>query len=100
MQAATPRRPSPIANRLIMLAIYKRDRAQRKLFCSDRVRRYHWAASRVPLHGVTMLDRWRLAIVLALFGFLASGALIVSGSMGSNSDLETRLGWVIDVACP
>ena len=47
-----------------------------------------------------MLDRWRLAIVLALFGFLASGALIVSGSMGSNSDLETRLGWVIDVACP
>lgn len=47
-----------------------------------------------------MLDRWRLAIVFALFGFLASGALIVRGSMRSNSDLETRLGWVIDVACP
>lgn len=47
-----------------------------------------------------MLDRWRLAIVFALFGFLASGALIVSGSLGSNSDLETRLGWVVDVACP
>ena len=52
------------------------------------------------LPGVTMLDRWRLAIVLALFGFLASGALIISGSMGSNSDLETRWGWVIDIACP
>ena len=47
-----------------------------------------------------MLDRWRLAIVFALFGFLASGALIVRGSMGSNSDLDTRLGRVIDVACP
>ena len=47
-----------------------------------------------------MLDRWRLAIVFALFGFLASAALIVSGSMGSYSDLETRWGWVIDVACP
>ena len=52
------------------------------------------------LPGVTMLDRWRLAIVFPLFGFLASGALIVRGSMGSNSDLETRLGRVIDVACP
>ncbi|MBS1802857.1 MAG: hypothetical protein JST28_05790 [Acidobacteria bacterium] len=47
-----------------------------------------------------MLDRWRLAIVLALFGFLASAALIVSGSMGNYSELETRWGWVIDVACP
>jgi hypothetical protein len=47
-----------------------------------------------------MLDRWRLAIVFALFGFLASGALIVSGSMSSSSDLETRWGWMMDVACP
>ncbi len=47
-----------------------------------------------------MLDRWRLAIVFALFGFLASGALIISGSMGNNSDLETRWGWIIDIACP
>jgi hypothetical protein len=47
-----------------------------------------------------MLDRWRLAIVLALFGFLASGALIVNGSMGNYSELETRWGWVINVACP
>jgi len=30
-----------------------------------------------------MLDRWRFAIVLALFGFLASAALIVNGSMGN-----------------
>jgi len=47
-----------------------------------------------------MLDRWRFAIVLALFGFLASAALIVNGSMGNYSDLETRLGWVINLACP
>ncbi len=47
-----------------------------------------------------MLDRWRLAIVLALFGFLASGALIVNGAMGNYSELETRWGWVVNVACP
>ena len=47
-----------------------------------------------------MLDRWRLAIVFALFGFLASGALIVNGSTGSYSELETRWGWVTKVACP
>ena len=47
-----------------------------------------------------MLDRWRFAIVLGLFGFLASAALIVNDSMGNFSDLETRLGWVINVACP
>ena len=47
-----------------------------------------------------MLDRWRLAIVLALFGFLASGALIINGSMGNYSELETRWGWAINVACP
>lgn len=56
--------------------------------------------SALQLSGVNMLDRWRLAIVSALFGFLASGALIVRGSMGSYSDLETRWGWLIDVACP
>lgn len=47
-----------------------------------------------------MLDRWRFAIVLGLFGFLASAAMIVNNSMGNFSDLETRLGWVINVACP
>jgi len=47
-----------------------------------------------------MLDRWRFAIVLSLFGFLASAALIVNSSMGNFSDLETRLGWVVNVACP
>ena len=47
-----------------------------------------------------MLDRWRLAIVFALFGFLASGALIISGSMGNSAKLETRWGWVMNVACP
>jgi hypothetical protein len=47
-----------------------------------------------------MLDRWRLAIVFALFGFLASGALIVNGSMNNSSELETRWGWVVNVACP
>jgi hypothetical protein len=47
-----------------------------------------------------MLDRWRFAIVLALFGFLTSAAMIVNNSMGNFSDLETRLGWVISVACP
>lgn len=52
------------------------------------------------LSGVIMLDRWRLAIVFALFGFLASGALIVSGSMGNYSELESRWGWAMNVACP
>ena len=47
-----------------------------------------------------MLDRWRLAIVLALFGFLASGALIVNGAMANYSDLETRWGWAVKIACP
>jgi hypothetical protein len=47
-----------------------------------------------------MLDRWRLAIVLALFGFLASAALTVNGTMANYSDLETRWGWAIKVACP
>jgi hypothetical protein len=47
-----------------------------------------------------MLDRWRLAIVLALFGFLASAAMMVNGATANYSDLETRLGWVIKVACP
>jgi|KBSMisStandDraft_5_1062788.scaffolds.fasta_scaffold02597_6 hypothetical protein len=47
-----------------------------------------------------MLDRWRFAIVLGLFGFLASAAMIVNNSMGNFSDLEARLGWVVNVACP
>lgn len=47
-----------------------------------------------------MLDRWRFAIVLSLFGFLASAALIVNSSMGNLTDLKARLGWVINVACP
>jgi hypothetical protein len=47
-----------------------------------------------------MLDRWRLAIVLGLFGFLASAALMVNGAMANYSDLETRWGWAINVACP
>jgi hypothetical protein len=47
-----------------------------------------------------MLDRWRLAIVFALFGFLASAVLILNGAMANYSDLETRLGWVVKVACP
>ena len=47
-----------------------------------------------------MLDRWRFAIVLALFGFLASAALIAHGSLGGYSELETRWGWAINVACP
>jgi hypothetical protein len=47
-----------------------------------------------------MLDRWRLAIVLSLFGFLASAVLIVNGSIGDSADLESRLGWVINIACP
>ena len=47
-----------------------------------------------------MLDRWRLAIVFALFGFLASAALMVNGAMANYSDLETRWGWAINVACP
>jgi hypothetical protein len=38
--------------------------------------------------------------VLSLFGFLASAVLIVNGSIGNYSDLETRLGWVVNVACP
>jgi len=47
-----------------------------------------------------MLDRWRLAIVFALFGFLASAALIINGAMGNYAELETRWGWVMNVACP
>jgi len=47
-----------------------------------------------------MLDRWRFAIVLGLFGFLASAAMIVNNSMGNFSDLESRLGWILNVACP
>lgn len=47
-----------------------------------------------------MLDRWRLAIVFAAFGFVASGALIAHATMGGFSDLELRWGWVINVACP
>ena len=47
-----------------------------------------------------MLDRWRFAIVLALFGFLASGALMVHGMVGGYTDIDTRWGWAIDVACP
>jgi hypothetical protein len=64
-------------------------------------RGYHRTTSSNPsVRGALMLDRWRLAIVLALFGFLASGALIVNGSMSNYSELETRWGWVINVACP
>lgn len=47
-----------------------------------------------------MLDRWRLAIVLSLFGFLASAVLIVNGAIGDATDLENRLGWIINIACP
>ena len=47
-----------------------------------------------------MLDRWRFAIVLALFGFLASAALIVHVMMGGYTDLATQWGWAINVACP
>lgn len=47
-----------------------------------------------------MLDRWRLAIVLALFGFLASAALIAHAVMGNYSELEVRWGMAIDVVCP
>ena len=47
-----------------------------------------------------MLDRWRLAIVFALFGFLASAALIAHGSLDNYSELEVRWGWAINVACP
>jgi len=47
-----------------------------------------------------VLDRWRFAIVLGLFGFLASAALIVNDSMGNYSDLVSRLGWATNVACP
>ena len=36
-----------------------------------------------------MLDRWRLAIVFALFGFLASAVLILNGATANYSDLET-----------
>lgn len=44
-----------------------------------------------------MLDRWRLAIVLAAFGFVASAALMAHAGF---SDLEVRWGWAINVACP
>ena len=44
-----------------------------------------------------MLDRWRLAIVFAAFGFVASAALIAHGSF---TDLEARWGWAINVVCP
>lgn len=47
-----------------------------------------------------MLDRWRFAIVLALFGFLASGALMVHVMMGGYTDLEARWGWAVNIACP
>ncbi|HEY1579503.1 MAG TPA: hypothetical protein VGF82_20740 [Terracidiphilus sp.] len=47
-----------------------------------------------------MLDRWRFAIVLSLFGFLASGALMVHVMMGGYSDIDTRWGWAINVVCP
>ena len=47
-----------------------------------------------------MLDRWRFAIVLALFGFLASAALIVHVMMTGYTDLDAQWGWAINVACP
>ena len=47
-----------------------------------------------------MLDRWRLAIVFALFGFVASAALIAHTVMGNYTELEVRWGRMIDVACP
>ena len=47
-----------------------------------------------------MLDRWRLAIVLALLGFLASAALIAHTVMGNYSELEVRWGVAVDVICP
>jgi hypothetical protein len=61
----------------------------------DRLRK-----STTSLRGVLMLDRWRLAILFAAFGFVGSGALIASGAMGSSSDLEVRWGWVVDLAFP
>jgi hypothetical protein len=47
-----------------------------------------------------MLDRWRLAIVLAAFGFVASAALIAHVTMGGFTDLDVRWGWAINIACP
>ena len=47
-----------------------------------------------------MLDRWRLAIVLALFGFVASAALIAHTVMGNYSELEVRWGAAVDFVCP
>jgi hypothetical protein len=47
-----------------------------------------------------MLDRWRLAIVFAAFGFVASAALIAHVMMVGFNDLEYRWGWAINVACP
>lgn len=47
-----------------------------------------------------MLDRWRFAIVLSLFGFLASGALMVHVITGGYTDLDTRWGLAINIACP
>lgn len=47
-----------------------------------------------------MLDRWRLAIVFAAFGFVASAALIAHVTMGGFADLDIRWGWAINAACP
>ena len=47
-----------------------------------------------------MLDRWRLAIVLALFGFLASGALMAHVVVGNYAEMDPRWAWIIPVACP
>ena len=39
-------------------------------------------------------------LCLSLFGFLASGALMVHVMTGGYTDLDTRWGWAINVACP
>ncbi len=47
-----------------------------------------------------MLDRWRLAIGFALFGFVASAAIIAHSVMGNYTELEVRWGRMLDVVCP
>ena len=47
-----------------------------------------------------MLDRWRLAIVFAAFGFVANAALMAHVMWAGFNDVEMRWGWAINVACP